>query len=95
MEHFEFDPDKSKSNLKRHGIDFLHAQDLWDETHVIIPAKNVAGESRCVILGKLAEKLYAAIFTRRNEAIRLISCHRADERWERIYGKYIEKKENQ
>ena len=28
---FEFDPAKSAANLKRHGIDFLGAQALWND----------------------------------------------------------------
>lgn len=46
MEHFEFDPIKSERNKKRHGGDLKWAQGLWDVTHIIIPAKDVIGESR-------------------------------------------------
>ncbi len=46
MEHFEFDPIKSKRNKKRHGVDLEWAQGLWDVTHIIIPAKDVIDESR-------------------------------------------------
>jgi uncharacterized protein len=28
---FEFDPEKSNHNKKKHGIDFLEAQTLWDD----------------------------------------------------------------
>ncbi|OGR96131.1 MAG: hypothetical protein A2V88_00230 [Elusimicrobia bacterium RBG_16_66_12] len=85
MEHFEFDLKKSHLNEERHGVDLEWAQGFWDVTHVIIPAKNVTGESRFLILAKINGKCHAAVFTRRGEAIRLISCHRADRRLERIY----------
>lgn len=65
MEHFEFDPIKSARNKKRHGVDLQWAQGLWDVTHIIIPAKDVIGESRCLILAKIGSKCYAAVFTRR------------------------------
>ena len=29
--HFEFDAVKSESNLAKHGIDFFHAQLLWED----------------------------------------------------------------
>ncbi len=29
MEGFEFDDDKSRANLAKHGIDFVAAQELW------------------------------------------------------------------
>ena len=85
MERFEFDPGKSRLNEEKHGIDLEWSQGLWDVTHVIIPAKNVIGESRFLIIAKMARKCFAAVFTRRGESIRLISCHRADRRLERIY----------
>jgi uncharacterized DUF497 family protein len=95
MERFEFDPGKNKLNEERHGVDLAWAMRLWDETHVIIPAKNVSGESRYLILAKLEGKCYAAIFTERREVIRLISCHRADRRLEKIYEDYIRNKEDE
>jgi hypothetical protein len=95
MEHFEFDPKKSQINKERHGIDLAWAQGLWDETHIIIPAKNVSGESRYLIVAKVGDRCYAAIFTKRGEAIRLISCHRADRQLERIYEGYVQGQEDQ
>lgn len=94
MEHFEFDPAKSDLNKERHGVDLEWAQGLWDVTHIVIPAKNVIGESRFLILAKIGKKCYVAVFTRRGEAIRLISCHRADRRLERIYESYVQSQED-
>ena len=28
---FEFDPAKSESNLEKHGVDFVQAQQLWQD----------------------------------------------------------------
>ncbi|HBL18403.1 MAG TPA: hypothetical protein DD417_17015 [Elusimicrobia bacterium] len=67
---------------------------IWDETHVILPAKNVTGEIRLLLLARMDGKCYAAVFTRRGEAIRLISCHRADRRLERIYESHIRGQED-
>ncbi len=91
--HFEYDSKKSEANFERHGIDFIDAQELWATTHVVIPAKDVAGESRYAILGKMMGKVYVAIFTKRREAIRLISCHRADGRWEKIHERHVTQKD--
>ena len=93
MAHFEFDLEKSRINKKRHGVDLVWAQRLWEETHAIIPAKNVSGESRYLILAKVRGKCYAAIFTKRGEAKRLISCHRADRRLEKIYERCIQEED--
>lgn len=89
MTDFDYDPAKNTLNQERHGLDFRRAQELWETTHVIIPAKDVEGESRYAILGKIDGRVYVAIFTKRHKMIRLISCHRADGRWEKIYARYI------
>ena len=91
MTHFEYDAQKSRSNEERRGIDFDAAQELWETTHVIIPARNVKRENRFLILGRLNRKIYAAVFTQRGEAIRIISCHRADRRFEKIYERFTQK----
>ena len=93
MALFEYDLNKSRTNKRHNGIDFEEAQELWNNTHVIIPAKNVIGENRSAILGKIKGKHYMAIFTERNESVRIISCHRADRRWQKIYEKYVKEKE--
>ncbi|MBI4062996.1 MAG: BrnT family toxin [Elusimicrobia bacterium] len=93
MPNFEHDPKKSLANQERHGIDLTKAQELWQATHVVIPARNVLGENRYAILGKIGRKLFVAIFTQREDGIRLISCHRADKRWERVYEKYVQKED--
>ena len=86
-ERFEFHPHKSGINKDLHGIDFEEAQALWRRTHVILPARNSAGEERSFIVGQLDGKLYAAVLTRRRDTIRLITCHRADKRFKRAYDK--------
>lgn len=88
---FEFDPEKSPSNELRHGVDFEWAQQLWRHSHCIIPAKASGTEDRSMILAKIEAKCYLAVFTKRGGAIRLISCHRADERLERIYEVWLKK----
>ncbi len=89
--HFEHDPRKSGLNEDRHGVSLKEARGLWRGAHVIVPARNVTGESRSAILGKLRGRVYVAIFTVRRGATRVISCHKADSRWVRIYEKYLGK----
>ncbi len=88
-EQFEYDPVKSARNLERHGIDFIEAQKLWDGSYVVVPARMVLEEERNIILGKIAGKLWLAVFTLRGTMIRLITCHRAGSGWEKIYKRCI------
>ena len=82
---FAFDPDKSRSNEERHGVSLSWATSLWDESHIIMSAKSSSGEARDFILAKPGGKCYVAVFTMRGDVVRIISCHRADRRLERIY----------
>ncbi len=89
MDQFEFDPEKSRANKEKHGVDLGWARRLWGETHIVIPARNVTKEGRFLILARVSGKCFAAVFTKRGEAIRIINCHRADRRLEAIYESYL------
>ncbi len=74
---FEFNPDKSGGNKKKHGIDFVEAQALWDDPDLIeIPAKT-SDEPRFVVIGKISGKYWSAVITYRGEKIRIISVRRS------------------
>ncbi|MBW6459640.1 MAG: BrnT family toxin [Bacteroidales bacterium] len=74
---FEFDNLKSKANKVKHGMDFIEAQELWEDIdRLIIPVRNV-DDPRFLILGKRDNKIWSGIFTMRNENIRIITVRRA------------------
>ena len=74
---FEFDPKKSDNNKNRHGIDFVEAQELWNDVVLLeIPAKTT-DEVRFLVIGKIDEKHWTGIITYRNDNIRIISVRRA------------------
>jgi uncharacterized protein len=74
---FEYDPNKSTENKRKHGIDFEDAQRLWADPGVVeIPART-KDEARWLLIGKIDEKHWSAIITKRRENIRLISVRRS------------------
>ena len=74
---FEFDEQKSRANLKKHGIDFIDAQALWRDPDLIeIPART-ADEPRFLNVGRIAGKHWSAVVTPRDNNIRIISVRRA------------------
>jgi uncharacterized DUF497 family protein len=82
---FEFDADKSKANFKKHGIDFVAAQELWaDFDRAMLPADS-RQEPRHLLLARCRGKLWAAVFTVRGENIRIISVRRARKTEQEIY----------
>jgi len=82
---FEFDKRKSQLNKKKHGIDFIEAQALWnDPDRIEIPAKTI-DEERSLIMGKISDTRWSAIITYRNEKVRIISVRRARKEEREIY----------
>jgi uncharacterized DUF497 family protein len=82
---FEYDPDKSAENKRKHGIDFEEAQALWaDPALMEIPART-SDEPRWLLIGKIEQKHWSAVVTRRGENVRLISVRRSRDEEVRIY----------
>ena len=74
---FEFDENKSGTNLIKHGIDFQEAQKIWEDPQAIeIPAR-IEGEPRTLVIGKIGSVFWSAIITYRNSNIRIISVRRS------------------
>lgn len=79
---YEWDDEKNKINLIKHGISFEDAQKFIFEGRNII-LLNVAyqnGEVRHAIIGKFENKFFTGIFTYRNYNIRIISVRRSREK---------------
>ncbi len=74
---FEFDENKSQTNLEKHGIDFVDAQRLWDDTDLLeIPAKTV-DEPRSLVIGIISGIHWSGVITYRGNRIRIISVRRS------------------
>ncbi len=74
---FEFDPQKSKNNQKKHGIDFVDGQNLFADPHLIIAEARTEDEPRYLAVGKIDNRCWSAIITFRNDKVRLISIRRS------------------
>lgn len=82
---FEYDPDKSAENKRKHDIDFEAAQRLWADAGLAeIPARTT-DERRWLLIGTIEEKHWSAIITRRDENIRLISVRRSRDEEVELY----------
>ena len=82
---FEFDPNKSDSNLTKHGITFISAQQLWADENVLELQARTEDEPRWVVIGSIDGRIWSAIVTRRDEAVRIISVRRARPTEEALY----------
>jgi uncharacterized DUF497 family protein len=83
---FEFDKGKSKANKVKHGIDFNEAQLLWfDKNRIEIPLKFI-DEKRFIIIGKIYNQYWSAIYTYREDRVRIISVRRSRKNEKEIYN---------
>ena len=74
---FEFDETKSQANFLKHGINFVDAQQLWNDPMLLeIPAKT-EDERRFLMIGLINTKHWSAVITYRSANIRLISVRRS------------------
>ena len=74
---FEFDPQKSEANKKKHGIDFYEAQALWDDPDVIEVPVRTSDEPRFLIIGRISGKHWSGVVTYRGGKIGIISVRRS------------------
>jgi len=72
-------------NKIKHGIDFIEAQNIWNDLDRIeIPAKTI-DEPRFLIIGKISDKYWSGIITYRSERVRIISVRRSRQEEIEIY----------
>ena len=77
MHRFEYDDKKSTSNLKKHGINFEMAQELWLDPDLIQVQAKSENEPRFLIIARISNKHWSAVITHRSSTIRIISVRRS------------------
>lgn len=75
----EFDPEKAKSNRRKHGVTFAQAEEaLCDPMALTIEDSYTHGEQRFVTLGMDAiGRVLVVVHTPRGDAVRIISARKA------------------
>ena len=83
---FEWDPAKRLANLRKHGIDFVDAVQLFEGAVLRVPqTRRDFGEVRIIAIGLVAGKLFSVVYTPRGSMLRIISARRANDREARAY----------
>lgn len=94
MPTFEWDGNKRRRNIAKHGLDFLDAGKHFDGRPVFTYRTVRDDEERWGTVGVLAiegrENVYLVVWANRHERVRIIAFYRADS-WEireyhRLYG---------
>lgn len=74
---YEYDPNKSRTNKVKHGIDFEEAQALWMDKNAVVQDARSDTEPRFIVIGRIGDLFWAAFITYRGETVRIISVRRA------------------
>lgn len=91
MTEFEWDAQKARVNLAKHGVSFEEARAVWDDPdYVVYPEQVVDQEQRWHAIGRvgLVTVLLVVHIYRgdhEDERVRIISARRATPRERRIY----------
>ena len=85
---FEWDDDKAKSNLKKHGVSFEEAATIFNDPRIatISDPDHSEQEERFVSLGmSFIQRLLSVIHTERAERSRLISARKTTKSERKTY----------
>jgi len=86
--HFEWNPEKARSNLQKHQVDFDEASTIFDDPQFItfLDEEHSADEERYITIGLSHQnRLLMVAHTDRNENIRIISARKATNHEEKFY----------
>lgn len=88
MDRFEWDEEKAKTNLRKHGIAF-GAVEHFDFERALEWSVNrkVDGEERIVSVSLLDGKICTLVYTLRGTSVRVISLRRASRKEADDYGR--------
>lgn len=84
---FEWDEDKARTNLAKHGVSFLTAAEIFaNEIMERIDDREDYGEVRWIALGRVDTQVYRIVFTWPSKnLIRIISAQKASRDEREIY----------
>jgi uncharacterized DUF497 family protein len=91
---FEWDSDKNKQNIKKHGIDFDEILAVFDDPMFLegYDQEHSENEDRFYGIGCIDGVLFILVFyTERNNRIRLISARLADTEDKKEYDEFFKK----
>lgn len=87
---FEWDENKRRLNLQRHGIDFVDVPQIFEgDTVVIEDARQDYGEVRYITLGLLRTHVIVVVHTDRKDALRIISARKATKYEAKTYFEHL------
>jgi uncharacterized protein len=86
----EWDEEKCRANLEKHGLSFEDARRVFAGDTVTIPdERHNYGENRLITLGRLEGRVVVVVHVARMGKTRIISMRKANAREQEIYQKRL------
>lgn len=86
MVTFEWDEAKRRTNIRKHGIDFVDAREIFfGPTVTTRDDRFEYGEDRFITFGMMRERVIAVAHTEHEGAIDIISARKATRREQKAY----------
>lgn len=87
---FEWDDQKNKANVTKHGISFEEAAEIFDyPIHETVDTRADYGETRYIGIGQNQYfVIFTVVYVERGDATRIISARRATKQEKRLYYDY-------
>ena len=89
---YEWDEAKSRSNRRKHGLSFIEAQQLFEESEDYLEIFDEAHstlEDRFIAIGEIRRGLAVVVYTEReDDLIRIIGARFATKREKHLYHLY-------
>ncbi len=87
---FEWDENKNKSNLDKHGIDFVDASKVFLQRSYVFKSDYSGNDvDRHIAVGEVNQVVIAVVYTIRQKNIRIISARRARDEEKRKYNELL------
>ncbi len=87
--HFEWDDEKARTNLQKHGVEFDEASTVFDDPMFItfLDEEHSIDEERYITIGlSNKQRLLMVAHAERKENIRIISARKATKNEEKFYA---------
>jgi uncharacterized DUF497 family protein len=84
--NYEWDPNKARSNYKKHGVRFADAVGVFEDESAITIQDEHNSEDRFITVGRdFLSRILVVVYTFRDIFIRIISARKATARERKMY----------
>jgi uncharacterized protein len=83
---YEWDPNKARANIRKHGINFSDAVGVFEDENALTTQDKNTVEDRFITVGRdFLSRIVVVVYTFRESSIRIISARKATAHERKMY----------